>query len=1029
MKKKLLVFLVLFGVVAASYAQQLVTGVVTSSEDKMPVIGASVLVKGTTQGTITDIDGKYSIKVPGNATLVFSYVGMKEHSVKVNSSRINVIMEPTSIQMDEVVVTAMGVKAEKKKLNFAVQSLSQEEVTAGQAANFVSSLQGKIAGVQVSNGGGSPNANTQVQIRAISSISNSQSNEPLFIIDGMAVRGGGMSAGDINPNDIENMTVLKGAAASALYGQEAANGVIMITTKSGKAGKMSVSGSASVQFEHSVRVPQMQQKYVPGALGFYKYNTTASAYGPLLYPGEKVYDNVGEFLGTGIYQKYDVSASGGTDKFTTYASINYMKSDGVVPNDYRNRFGGLLKATYTMNKWIRVNMSMNYIDTKSRGFGNSVDAVNKGNSMKSVYSWPITNDMTIYKTDAELPNYERYDDIDALTDSEKMQLAVSPYWGRMEDKSETQSTRMILNGNIDWEPIKDLIFTGKIAYDKGYSTLDAYAKPRFANINEFESSTVENYKYKFGSYNFEPDRSELLTLQAVGTYSKELFGGLDLNVLFGAEIKTNKGYEASLAGQNFLLGGEFFSFNNTDPTSWLKSGDYPMFLNHYENNKFGYFGELRLDYRGLAQLSATGRYDGSSTLKQSGNATYFYPSVTAGLIFSELFHLSNEWFNFAKLRGNWAKVGKDAPRYKFTKAYREGSSLPDIGYSVDPTIGYAIHLEPEMTKSWEVGIDLRFFDNRTRLDMAYYSTTVDNQIMSGVRVSPASGTILQTRNEGSLENYGVEVTLNQDILRSRDFSWTANLNFGLNRGVVRHLPNDVSEIQGTQFADIYSSGYLNESTTSISGKDYMRSPDGQVICDANGIPQVDPAKGLYIGNREPDFLLGLNSTFRWKNLSVSFLFDGRVGGDVVNVTGRGLFSNGMHKSLEKYLNREVIVNGVVKQEDGSYVPNTTPIVLNQTNLSTHFYGVSSNFIEDGSYLRLSYVTVAYDFTKLLKKDNPYIKGLKASVTGSNLFLLTKYSGSDPQVAASAANGPGTMGFDNYSTPATRSFNFTLNVTF
>lgn len=1020
MKKRLLVFLVLFGVVAASYAQQLVTGVVTSSEDKMPVIGASILVKGTTQGTITDVDGKYSIKVPGNATLVFSYVGMKDHSVKVNSSRINVIMEPTSIQMDEVVVTAMGVKAEKKKLNFAVQSLSQDEVTAGQSANFVSSLQGKIAGVQVAGSGGSPNAVSQIQIRAISSISATQSNEPLFIIDGMAVRGGGTSAGDINPNDIENMTVLKGAAASALYGQEAANGVIMITTKSGKSGKMSVMGSASIQIDNAVRVPKMQQKYIPGALGFYKYNTSASAYGPLLYPGEKVYDNVGDFLGTGIYQKYDVSASGGTDKFTTYASINYMNSDGVVPNDYKKRFGGLLKATYNLNKWIKVNMSMNYIDTKSRGFGNS---------MNSVYSWPINNNMSDYRTEADLPNYGRYDDFDALTNAEKLQLAVSPYWGRQEDKSETQSTRMILNGNIDWEPVKDLIFTGKVAYDKGYSTLDSYAKPRFADINEFMDS-AENYKYKFGSYNFEPSRGELLTLQAIGTYRKELFGGLDLNVLVGAEIKTNKGYEASLAGQNFILGGDFFSFNNTDKGSWEKNGDYPMSLSHYETNKFGYFGELRFDYKGLAQLSATGRYDGSSTLKQSGNATYFYPSVTAGLIFSELFHLSNEWFNFAKLRGNWAKVGKDASRYKFTKAYREGGSLPDIGYSIDPTVGYAVYLEPEMTESWEVGLDLRLFNNRTRFDIAYYSTTVNNQILSGVRTSPASGSILQTLNGGAIENYGVEITFNQDILRSRDFVWTANLNFGLNRGTVKSLPFGMSELPGTaQFADIYNTVGLHHSTTGVFGKDYLRAPDGQIICNADGIPQIDPVKGTYIANREPDFLLGLNSTFSWKDLSVSFLFDGRVGGDVVNVTGRGLFSNGMHKSLEKYLNREVIVNGVVKQEDGSYTKNTTPIMLNQSNIRDYFHAVSSNFIEDGSYLRLSYVTVAYDFTKFLKKGNPYIKGLRASVTGRNLFLLTKYSGSDPQIAPTAANGSGTMGFDNNSTPPTRSFNFTLNVTF
>ena len=266
-------------------------------------------------------------------------------------------------------------------------------------------------------------------------------------------------------------------------------------------------------------------------------------------------------------------------------------------------------------------------------------------------------------------------------------------------------------------------------------------------------------------------------------------------------------------------------------------------------------------------------------------------------------------------------------------------------------------------------------------------------------------------------------------MRSRDFEWTANLNFSLNRGVVKSLPEDVSEIQGTQFSDIYTTAYLGGSTTGISGKDYMRSPDGQILIDEDGYPIIDPAKSVYIGNREPDFLLGLNSTFRWKDLTVSFLFDGRVGGDVYNGTGRSLFTNGMHKSLENYRNREVVVKGVVEQPDGTYVPNTTPIVLNQTNLNTYFYGVSSNFIEDGSYLRLSYVTVGYDFTRFLKKGNPYIKGLRASITGRNLFLLTKYSGSDPQISTSAAYGTGTMGIDNMSIPATRSFNFTINATF
>lgn len=1021
------VLLLLFSLFAiVGFAQQrTVTGTVVSAEDGLPIIGASVLVKGTSQGTSTDLDGKYSIKVNDNASLTFSYVGMQAQTVQVNGqSVINVTLQGSSSQrLEEVVVTAMGIREEKKKLNFAVQSLNADEVTAGQSANFVNSLQGKIAGVSVSGSGGSPNASSQIIIRAISSINSGQNNEPLFVIDGMPMRGGGTSAGDINPNDIENMTVLKGAAASALYGSEAANGVILITTKSGKSGQIVVNGSASVQIDNSVRVPKIQQKYVPGSLGFYKENSVSGGWGPMLKPGERIYDNVGNFLGTGLYQKYDVNASGGTDKFTAYASFNYTSTDGVAPEDYRDRMGALIKATFTPTKWVKINASLNYIDTKSRSFGNN---------MSSVYTWPINNDMRNYKTPLGKPVYSsadggRYDNWDALTDADKITAGVSPYWGRYEDWGQSQSSRMILNGSIEWTPIKDLTFTGKIAYDKGYTTSDSYGKPRF-DKDELDESVISKYLYKYGSYTFEPSRGELLTVQGLATYNVDLFKDLNMSILAGAEIMVNNSYEATMAGQEFVLEGDYYSFNNTNTENWMKTGDYPINYFRSKKNKYGYFGELRFDYKGIAQLSGTARYDGSSTLKQAEKSSYFYPSVTAGLIFSELFHLSNDWFSYGKIRGNWAQVGKDATPNKFTKAYREGSTFPDGGYSIDPTSSYAITLEPEMTKSWEIGADLRFFDSRTRLDVAYYSTMVDNQIVT-VRVSPASGTILQVRNEGSIENHGIEATLSQDILRSRDFEWTANLNFGLNRGVVKSLPEDVSEIQGTQFSDIYTTAYLHGSTTGISGKDYMRSPDGQVLIDEDGYPIIDPAKSVYIGNREPDFLLGLSSTFRWKDLSISFLLDGRVGGDVYNGTARSLFTNGMHKSLENYRNREVVVKGVVAQPDGTYVPNTKPIVLNQTNLNTYFYGVSSNFIEDGSYLRLSYVTVGYDFTRFLKKGNPYIKGLRASITGRNLFLLTRYSGSDPQISTSAAYGTGTMGIDNMSIPATRSFNFTINATF
>ncbi len=1020
MRKQLL--LLLFSLMAVVGYARTVTGVVTSQSDQLPVIGATVMIDGTTTGTATDFDGKFTIDAKDTDVLVFSYVGMNTEKVKVGSqSVINVVLKENSQVLDEVVVTAMGQTQEKKKLNFAVQSLDADDVTAGQSANFANSLQGKVAGLQVSTGGSSPNSSTQVVIRAISSINTAQSNEPLVIVDGMPIRGSGSSLGDLNPNDIENMSVLKGAAASALYGQEAANGVIMITTKKGKEGQLKVTAQGSWELSNCIRVPNIQDQFIAGSQGFYKENATGG-WGPYLTSEDRVYDNVGDFLGTGFLQKYDMSISGGNEKFNAYASASYMNNEGVVPNDYKNRLNVFLKGEFKPSKYVTIQLSTNFVNSKSRGFGNS---------MSTVYGWAINRNMADYATLEGRPNWSnRYDHWEILTDEEKIGATVSPYFGRYMDKSQTDATRTIINGQISYEPIENLVFTGKLGYDKGYSTYDSYTVSRFVDSDfaDPESSALADYRYKFGSYTFQPSNNDQLTAQILGTYNFNIGEDFGVNILAGAEYKETNSLSAQMAGQDFQLAGDFYSFMNTDPNTFTTStgSDYYMSLAHTRKNKFGYFGELRFDYKGMAQLSVTGRYDGSSTLKQV-DCTYFYPSVTAGVIFSELFKLQNDWFSYGKIRGNWAKVGKDAPAYRFTTSYKNWEVFPDGGWGIDATTAVANQLEPEMTSSWEIGADLRFFDSRTRLDVAWYSTTVDNQIVT-VRVSPTSGTILQTRNEGSIENKGLELTLTQDILRSKDFNWSVTANYSFNRGKVLYLPDDVIEITGTQYGDIFPTAYLNGSTTAISGKDYERTPDGQIICNEQGYPVISAIKNNLIGNREPDWLLGLGSNFSWKDLSVSFLFDGRMGGDVVNVTRRGLNGNGMENLLTKYRSHEVVIKGVVKQADGTYVPNTTPVIVDSNFITNYYNAVSSNFIEDGSYIRLSYVTVGYDLSRLLSKKCP-IKGLKVSATGRNLFLLTKYTGFDPQILAGTGGGTGSAGIDNYSVPTTRSFNFSLSATF
>ena len=1047
-----LLFLLVFTTICA-FAQQSISGVVVD-QNKEPLIGVSVSVKGsTTTVTITDMDGKFSFSsVPASATLVFSYVGMKTQEQKItpSTSVLNITMQSNSLAIEEVVVTAMGIRQEKKRMNFAVQSVNADNLTENKSANFVNALQGKIAGLSVTNSSGSPNSGTQVIIRGISSMNNAQSNEPLFILDGMPLAGKGSSAADINPNDIENVTVLKGAAAAALYGQDAANGVIMITTKKGNAGKITATLNASIQNDIPTRLQQLQTSYAPGSQGFY-VDKALGGWGPLLNKNEKTYDNVNNFLRNGFYQKYDLSLSGGSEKFQAYASVNYSKNDGIVPNDYLNKFGILLKATFQPVKSLSINISANIQENTSRSFDDT--------GMSDVYNFPITSDITDYELINGYPHFLYYSD----GNDKKHASPLSPLYSRYKDNGINKKLRNILNGSIEWKPIRNLNITGRVSYDTKASSYDGYTVPRFddsviipyvskpdnpaenatpaelkeyqdkmddyneflesyANTPYLQSMEIENMdKDLLGSYSTSMGRSELLSASALATYKIELNDDFSIDFLAGTDLKMEESFSTSNSGRDFIIPGTY-SLSNTN-SDYIFLGDRKA--EHRQKRMYGYFGEIRGDYKGLASLSVTSRWDWSSTILTN---PYYYPSITGGLLFSELFDLSNDVFSYGKLRGNYAVVGKDANTYLYDRRFKQFATFPDNGYGIDPTLSSADrNLKPEMSYSWEIGTDLRFFNNRTRLDMAYYSVKADNQIVT-VRVSPSSGYILQTRNEGAIRNQGVEFSLEQDIIKNRDFSWTSILNFGLNRGTVVSLPADVAEITGAQYGDIYTSAYSGGSTTGLSGKDYLRTDNGKIIVGSDGYPKIDPNKNKYIGNREPLFHSGITNTFKYKKLLLSFLFEGRLGGDVVNVTGRGLISNGQSKMLETYRGRQIVVDGVVQQPDGSYEPNTTPISLDNPTIINYFYAVSSNFVEDGSYIRLSYLTMNYDLSEYVRKT-PFTS-LRFTVTGNNLFLLTRYTGADPSLNAdTSAGGTGSAGVDNYAVPSTRSFNFGITATF
>ncbi len=986
-------------------AQVTVVGNVTDASG-FSVPGVNVLETGTLNGVVTNMDGRYTISISPQSTLTFSFIGFRTQIVEVGGrSVVDVQLVDEFVGLDEVVVVAMGVKAEKRDLNFAVQSVSAEDLTAGKQNNFVDALQGRIAGVEISGTGGSPSASSQILIRGISSINPAQSNEPIFILNGMHVSGGASKAAEMNPNDIESITVLKGAAAAALYGLEAANGAIIVTTKSGAAGDIKVEFSSTIQMEEAYRVPKIQQMYLRGGLGVYR-EESMGGWGPLAPEGTQIYDNVDGFLETGIYQKYDLSVSGGTEKFNTYASFSFMDHSGVVPNDYLDRWGLLLKSNYMPSDNLTMSFMANFVQRESRGFGAG---------MGSVYNWPIDDDISNYKN-ADGSIRRPY-----LSSNNIRNSPISPLWSRYEDTGLSESSRTLLQATITWDIIPDLALTGRVGYDLTHSESHSVVTPRYT-LDELEiTGTPSSTDFPYlGSYFYGDGKSSVLNGGLMATYSLKLTPDFTLQALAGFDAKQTLGRSIGLGGYHFNVDEWESVMNLLD----IRKEDVTM--RRTEKNLYGYYGELKFDYQGIVQAGVTARNDYSSTLPVASRS-FFYPSFSGGVIFSELLKVQSSVFSYGKLQGNWAKVGKDAPLYRLNKWFRT-LPLPDGGYGVDPTRSSNPLLEPEMTTSWEIGLDTRWFNDRTALELAYYSTKVDDQIVE-VRVSPSSGNILQTRNEGTISNRGVEVIWSQNILRNA-VKWDVVTNFAHNRGTVDHLPDDILELyhHDGRHGNVAATSYLGGSTLALSGTDYLRNEAGQIVVNENGFPRINASTSLLIGNREADFTAGVLNRISYKKWSLSMMVNLRKGGDVANITLRNLMGSGQAEILEDYRNREILVKGVVEQPDGTYVPNTTPVIFDQTFYNNYVGAVGSNFIEDGSFIRLGYVTLGYDLSNYVK--NIGLERLTLSATGRNLLLLTSYRGSDPLVNyTGSAGGAGTFGIDYNNLPTTRSFSFSLNATF
>ncbi len=1023
-----------------------VTGRVVD-DSGLPAVGVTVIIEGTTTGVATQNDGTFSIEAPANAVLLFSAIGMEGQRIPINNRTvINVTMNESSVIVEEVVVTALGIEKEKKALGYAVQDLKSDEIMRNKQTNIINSLAGKVAGVNVTQSSGSAGSGSTIIIRGGNSASESRDNQPLFVVDGIIYDNSTVNSGnsgtdgvtknatsfgnrvmDINPDDIESMSILKGAAASALYGSRAADGVVIITTKRGSEGPVKIDFNSKYSYSWTGILPELQGVYGRGfynQTGVFSDYTTQSWGNPIT---GTVYDNVGGFFQGGNVFDNSLSISGGSSNNSFYLSISNFEQTGVVP------LTGYDKTTFRFNgeqKYGKLTVGANaaYSISNTEKTLTSAGLYNGGGNgtMTALYGWSRSDDITRYLNE-DGTKYRMFEGLQELASDVE-----NPYWIINKNELTDKVNRFTggINATLDLTDWFNIIY--RVGFDTYNSGAYTYIAPGGAVLEQYQEGRLSKSSSDY----------EFLTSNLMLNFEQSL-GDFNFNLLLGqtAEntnrvLRTNWGYGFSTAGT--------ISFNNI-------VNDQKFFTERNVTKRLlGVFGEFRASYKSIAYLTVTGRNDWSSTLPIE-NRSYFYPSVSGSLVFTELLP-KNDILSFGKLRASWAQVGKDTDAYS-TNTYLWAPQVVSgqfVGTGNSWT-GGSPDLVPEIQTSTEFGTELQFLKGRIGLDFTYYNSVTKNQLASP-RLAQSTGYIFLTLNSGSVHNKGMELSINATPVSNPDFTWDLSLNLSGNRGTLGDFLPGVGlfyvtdvQIGGVKAASIPNGGYF----LGLTGDYWIRVKDEEGVEIPDGRYVVDEATGLYattkvqtnvIGNREPDFLGGLSNNFRYKNLDFSVLFDIRKGGDIYNGTEYYLTVNGLST---RTLDREsVTVSGVSKAtgEPLSYTYNAgETYTVNGASRSGEYmiqqywanYSENAyNFMTSTNWLRLRSMALSYDFTELLG-NRSFIKGLSASVAGYNLWLWTNYKGMDPEVSVSGSGtgGSGSMGIDYCGVPATRNITFGLNATF
>jgi TonB-linked SusC/RagA family outer membrane protein len=996
-------FLLLLGFMVQAQTKR-ITGTVKDFTDGSPLIGVTVMIKGTLQGTTTDIDGRYELEATAEDVLVFRFIGMVTDEVPVGEQQIiNVDMMPDIATLEQVVVTALGIRREERTLTYNVQSVQSEEIVSSRQENLVNALQGRVSGVQITSTSGAPGAASEIILRGATSVDGD--NQPLFVIDGVpisnaSVRGTTNRAADINPNDIESISILKGAAAAALYGIDAANGAVIITTKRGVEGAVQVGLSTSTTLSQVGVLHDVQNTFTTGAAGLYNPRTF-SHWGPLFRRSDNVYDNLNNFFQTGLSTKLDANVSGGSPTLTYYLAISDLDDQGIVSNTNYGRRSAMLTGSAKVNDKITITTTANIIKTNN-AYG-IVSA--SGGWMANVYRWPRWDNMQeVYNADGSERN------VWIPVSGNLADVPDNPLWVANHNVRRDEVDRTIASMNLDYQ-INSFL---KINYVAGRD----YFQQHYKAVSEW-GSAGNAHQGAISEFNRE---SEKITSTLILSADGEVAPGLTVTAMVGNNIQTDFARNTFVEGERFR-NPTLHSINN---------------LQEIRNNQstaqrriVGIFGDITLDYNRFLVLGVTGRNDWSSTLPID-NRSFFYPSYSFAVIPSEFFEgsLANI-LSFAKLRASYAQVGKDAPPHRLTQTLSQFYGI-NGGWRNDPFAGNPL-LRPEITTELEIGADLRLWQGLFNIDFTYYQRTSDDQIIQP-RVTPVTGAILQTVNSGSVENKGMEALIRSNIIRTDDMAWESSLNLFGNRSKLTKLFGDLVEFPvtyGQVSSQAIASSWLGEPLFGIVGTDYLRTDDGRVIVDQEGYPIIDSRK-RYIGNREPKLYYGLNNNFRYKSFEFSFLVDGAWGAEIMNATSQFLISSGNHEMLERYRLREFVFDGVVEIEPDVFVENEKPIILNREFFQNYYNLAGTNFVEEVYWLRLRNVNLIYHLPKNFI-NRLGIKEASVNVNLQNLHLWTNYSGGDPEVnnagPGGGASGAGTMGVDYFQVPHRKAVTMGLNLRF